>query len=202
MLTIKTILPVLILISIFFGCETNNPVMLDNMNKGLIPIAKGNTWYYSGISYDSLGNITGNFDEIHDVRGDTILFGKKLTFYSGHFITYTDSGIIRYGGYSISSKTPKDTIVHYELLFKYPASVGDSYGYGRKIGAVDTTITVPAGTFKCVKYMSYSNGNLYYDDYICYGVGLIKSVNYYRDYYKNNPSQVSSVIELTTYKLN
>jgi len=192
----------LLFFTIFYGCEKSNLVSYDNSTQGLIPIVRGNTWYYSGTAYDTSGIVRENFGEIHDVRGDTILFGKKLTFYAGHYVVNTDSGLIAYGGYSISSDTPNDTVVHYELLYKYPAKTGDSFNYGMKIGTIDTIIIVPAGLFHCIKYMNYYNSVLNYDAYICPGIGLIKVVSYFGTNYIKNPSKLSSFIELKSYKLN
>lgn len=192
----------IIFLIILNGCEKSNPVNYNNSSQSLIPIVKGNTWYFTGTSYDTLGNVKENFGEIIDVRGDTILFGKKLTFYSGNYVTYTDSGLIAYEGYSYSLDAPGDTTVYYELLYKYPAQTGDSFSHGMKVGTIDTIVTVPAGSFHCIKYSSYYAGFLNYDVYISPGTGLIKVVSYFGANYTTNPLKISSFIELKTYNLN
>ena len=198
----KYLLISFLLFSIFYGCDKSNPVSNSTSSQNLIPIAKGNTWYYSGVAYDTVGNVRENFGEIHDVRGDTILFGKKLTFYSGFYVTYTDSGLIAYGGYSVSSDAPNDTVANYYLLYKYPAQTGDSFDYGMKVGTIDTLVNVPAGSFHCIKYMGYTNSVLYYDVYISPGIGLIKVVSYFGANYIKEQSKVSSYMELKSYNLN
>ena len=195
--------PAIILLFAFsFGCEKSNPVSNDILTQGIIPIAKGNSWYYSGIWYDTLGSVRERYYVKTDVRRDTILFGRKLTFYSGRYVANSDSGLIAYTGYSIMAEAPTDTIVHYMLLYKFPAHVGDIFAYGVIVGSVDTIVSVPAGTFHCVKYMSYQNGILCYSDYVSPGIGVIKSVANYGVLHKKNPMQVSSVMELESYKLN
>ncbi|NCS90736.1 MAG: hypothetical protein AUJ54_09315 [Ignavibacteria bacterium CG1_02_37_35] len=188
--------------TLFYGCEKSNLVSYIVPTPDFIPIAKGNTWYYSGVAYDTLGMVREKFGEIHDVRGDTILFGKKLTFYAGSYVAISDSGLIGYAGYSTNSNTPNDTTVYYHLLYKYPAKTGDKFNYGMRVGTIDTLINVPAGSFHCIQYMGYYQGTLYYNSYVSPGTGLIKIEAYFGDNYPANPSKVSSTIELKTYTLN
>lgn len=192
----------LLFLATFYGCEKSNPVSNNDTSKILIPIAKGNTWYLTGTSYDTLGNVKENYGETYDVRGDTVLFGKKLTFYAGHYVTYTDSGLIAYGGYSISSDAPQDTVVYFRLLYKYPAKTGESFSYGMKVGITDTIVTVSAGSFHCIKYSSYTNGVLYEDVYISPGIGLVKIVSYFGEDYSENPLQIRGISQLKSYNLN
>ncbi len=195
--------PAIILLFAFsFGCEKSNPVSNDILTQGIIPIAKGNSWYYSGIWYDTLGSVIQRSYAKTDVKGDTIIFGKKLAFYSGRRVANSDSGLIAYAGYSLFAEAPTDTIVNYMLLYKYPARTGDIYDYGMRIGTTDTIVSVPAGTFHCIKYMYYENGILGYSEYVSPGIGVIKLVTNFGVFNKKYSMQVSSVKELESYKLN
>jgi hypothetical protein len=194
---------VILFIALLIGCKKNNIVSYNvNSSQNLIPLEKGNTWYYSGIVYDTLGTIKDNYSLVYDVRGDTIIFGKKLTPYSGYYVTNTDSGLLAFGGYSLYPAAPYDTVVHYYLLYKYPAKTGDRFDQGRRVGTLDTVIVVPAGSYHCIRYMLYYDNVLLYEDYISPGVGLIKSVYYFAFFYSKNPSAINGFIELKSYKLN
>jgi hypothetical protein len=81
---------------------------------------------------------------------------------------------------------------NYELVFKYPASIGDIYnidehGYDSvKVVSKDTRVSVPAGEFDCYHYVSYS-GETKYDQYACPGIGLVKmTYSFYGSVYEFN----------------
>jgi len=74
-------------------------------------------------------------------------------------------------------------------IYSYPCKTGDFYFSdfgGCEIENVDTTITVQAGEFKCIKYRFYatnSQGVGFEDYHYCSpGVGLIKIEKYENSY--------------------
>ncbi len=185
------------------GCDKSNPVEVNHSPQSIIPLVVGNTWNFSGTSYDTLGSVNEIFGELYKVSGDTVIFGRKLTVYAGQCCANTDSGLIAYSGYGVSSLSPNDTIVSYRLVYKYPTYTGDRFNYDIRVGNVDTIINVPAGSFHCIKYQNYDpiSGILYGDTYISPGFGPVKYVSYYGSYCQHNPSQLEGISNLNTYTL-
>ena len=186
--------------SSFIGCSGDNPVESNNSIPAIIPLAIGNSWSFSTTMYDTLGSIQAQLEITQTVTGDTTLFGKRLFKYYSLWAANTDSGIISYSGYSISSFSPTDTVASYVLLYKYPARPGDNFRTGMSVVSIDTLITVPAGSFNCIKYQSSIYSPLDGYIYIAPGIGIIKTINYYYNL-KSDPSRLAEIMELKTYVL-
>ena len=196
---------------LFGGCAKSNPVGANLSQPGIVPLSVGNRWTYKDFSYDTTGVVTDSSGETHGILADTVLFGKRMFSYNGMFCANADSGLVEYGGLSFISEPPPphDTTVTFSLLYRYPVSAGDQYstiGWQIHVGTTDTSITVPAGTFHCIRYEFYQSSSTsksyeYYDNYLCPQVGEVLDVSYFADSYPKSPNRVSSVMELQSYSL-
>ena len=182
----------------FYSCNNSNPANYRNSSQEITPLTKGNSWYYAGTSFDTLGNVRVYFNLWYSRRYYYVW--EKFTPYSGIYVINTDSGLVAYRGYSVSYKN--DTTVIYELLYKYPSLTGQIFGNKMKAGSIDTVLTVQAGIFHCINYLRYNDdGILGYSAFVSPGIGLIKAISFFGAYYSKNPLSVSTYFELKSYKL-
>jgi hypothetical protein len=122
-----------------------------------------------------------------------MMYGAKLLRYRAWWTINTDSGLVRFDYYS-----QLDSSVHFSLLYKYPAKRGDSYADGRiRVAAIDTLITVRAGSYRCVQYDFYDHGMLTNEHFVSPGLGVIKTT----DYFPSLPQTVWGSEELLHYEL-
>jgi hypothetical protein len=171
------------------GCSnTSGPTSGDV----LMPLAVNNTWIYENFSYDSLGNRSPGFYDT------TLLVSSHLV--NGE-MRYTNQYGVDWMNRNDSLMTYYSLGSGYYIFAKYPMKIGESMNLDKWVITTesnpdpieeaqrvltylggDTTITVPAGTFKCIKYRNDLIGirtdSLYERDYhyYCLNVGLIYSV--------------------------
>jgi hypothetical protein len=176
------------------GCNKSNPVESNNLTQSIVPLAVGNSWTVLVTYYDTLGPTQVHSEEVFKVYGDTTILSKQFFTYNGFPCANTDSGLVMYTGYSVSSTAS------YHLLYKYPTYSGDSFDDSMEVTSIDTLISVPAGAFHCIKYQDYSSGIRFEDDYISPGIGIIKIVDYAM-LHTNNSLQIEFSRELETYTL-
>lgn len=129
----------------------------------IYPLKVGNEWTFLQI-YSFHGTILGTDTVTEEIVGQKVIRGEtwyllKSTNWVDQYITARQDGIYKYF-------TDLDTAV---LLYKYPASMGDSYnsgydsytGYDDKdtvlalpmtVDSTNVTLSVPAGQYQCYKY--------------------------------------------------
>lgn len=185
------------------GCNKSNPVSSDESAVGVIPLTIGNTWEYSGVTYDTTSEVAERYSELMNVQRDSIIFGRHMYLY-GSWSTNTDSGLIVGGGFSYvpDPPPPHDTIPAWWLVYQYPTKQGESYrsiGSAIVVGSIDTVIAVTAGSFHCIDYKQYCQGDLFSEDYICPGIGRIKYVGYFGPDFPSQAAMVRTVVELKQY---
>ncbi|MGE5437700.1 MAG: hypothetical protein ACM3O3_10770 [Syntrophothermus sp.] len=154
-------------------CEdtTNYP----NLSNWLIPLKEGNFWEYkleSQFNEDSVPlftsyttqRILSQFNAFKDCSSyETYIYDRESSS-NEHWIYWQDST----GFYSLGGFSKTDTLIGKNLIFKYPANVGDewqnqniiydsqnfSYGDSITIKCISTNknFITPAGNFKCYVY--------------------------------------------------
>ena len=160
----QSFLSVALLIGLMFpiGCKDNSTNSVPQISTNqIVPLKVGNQWNLTVNSYDSSNVLQSGNISIMILR-DTVIAGQRWYEMPIHLLCQNDS--IGLTIYSESSN---------QLMFKYPAKVGEVYfNYGDTVTVVnvDTLITVPAGTFKCYQYHYKSNSSWF----ISPGVGFIK----------------------------
>jgi len=184
------------IICILHGCKDVGSVGPSPQTPEIVPLSLGNQWILADTSYDMLGNLQEVSWSYYTVTRDTVLFGHRLFSYWG-YCANTDSGLVIYQGYTISPLT-KDTVAFYRLLYKYPASQGQTYGPETIVGTTDTLVLVPAGAFHCINYRFYSAGHLSADHFVSPGLGLVKLVDYWQTSNPTDPLHVHVAAQLKT----
>jgi hypothetical protein len=127
----------------------------------ILPLAVGNSWIYAITAFDSLGNVLGNGIDTSIVSRDTTIDNETW------YILYNrgapvNLGINRSDGYwsravTLSPNTTNiATLGDPYLSAKFPTATGQVFvnetGYSTVVLDTDTTVTVPAGTFRCYEY--------------------------------------------------
>lgn len=179
-----------------FSCESN-PVTPSSEDIGWIPFKKGNLWKFIRTYYDPLGNvilIQHNADSIF-IAADTVLDGKKWYYrrYFGHKLAYrnTSSGVM-------ARLVSENTLATPFVQYKFPVQTGEAFGfpivffsgyqawldditYTATVISTDTTITVPAGSFRCVQYRLQRASHIFswQDEFIAPRFGWVKRDSYY-----------------------
>ena len=196
----RTMIPrcilVLISLGILVSCS-KSPAGPDGGTSGaLIPLAVGNQWNYLTFSFDSLGSISSTSHDSTRIDGDSTIESQQWYYQriNGEKVAYrnTDQGVVT---------RLFDTIGDGRIVvnYRYPAHVGDSFGYpvfwiigGTRIvtsdtdalcivKSIDTTIGVPAGMYSCYLFRTIHHGSdAYSDEYISPFHGWIQTDFYSR----------------------
>jgi hypothetical protein len=114
----------------------------------IVPLSVGNQWVFD--SYNSKTHTldaTITMDIIDKLSDNEYQFGWTVDYINGDFMYHQGTCQLKEDGY-------------YEpaLLYKYPAKKGEEYSNGLsniKVSSLYEVITVPAGTFKCIRYETY-----------------------------------------------
>ena len=174
----------------------------------VFPLKMGNRWDFTRTYWDMSGNPTQVAAEYLRVFADTVLFGQRGSivwlYAADQFFTNSYEGVT-------TRWIAIDDQAH--VIYKYPARVGDTYGYPiptfgqvlfmddtswiATVIAVDTLITVPAGSFHCIAYRVSPDVYWFYRLYfISVGDGWIKEETWARDRPTNSMVRTNS-LELT-----
>ncbi|MGD0036244.1 MAG: hypothetical protein ABSC53_03005 [Bacteroidota bacterium] len=194
---VKSILIVFILIALINGCH-KNPVTAQETNTDLVPLSIGNTWSVCYTEYDTNGVVVGtprSTTDTYTISKDTTILGKVLYKYFNLWCINSDSGLVKYNT-TVTNGVVKNS---FKYIYPYPTQKGNVYDNNDiVVTAIDTGITVPAGTVQCIEYKFYDSGVLAYQDYVSRGIGLVKE----EMFNLAKPAKVQVVLELTSYKIN
>jgi hypothetical protein len=151
------------------GKKNDNPISSSTPTtiSGPFPLKVGNVWNYKLTSFDTSGvALAAPQDFVYQITKDTTVFNEQWYCMSGALF-YINRGD---GVWRVFNGIPV-------LFFKYPAKVSDSYSssLGRiRVMSVDTSITVPKGTYHCYQYrLSQANGSQF-DYYFIEGIGIAR----------------------------
>lgn len=166
------------------GCSSDKgPNGGDPIPNVIAPLALGNTWGGTQIEYDSTGAEVVNFYQTFFINQDTTIAGERWFAIAGAKILLAnrnDGVWIRYGFQdTLDLQDPS-------MYAMYPATVGQSWQSGIGLSAtviavsVDTSITVPKGTYNCHLYRWVRDSGTRIDHYfIAPKTGWVKT-EYYR----------------------
>ena len=182
-------------------------------DKSIIPLALGNTWTYQSeeIQADGTKKLLEDGDPgegikavfVNEQGASYYLSGEEFGLWSNSTPRGNEDAIIE-----INEETLKlELIDKPTVYYQYPVKKGTKYDlfFGQKldeafstmtVAELDVKITVPAGTFSCIKYemREKSTGMLETVDYVSPGIGLIRN-----EYYEEGKVAGGSV--LAKYKI-
>lgn len=173
----------------------------------IVPLREGTRWIYSVSQYDSAQTLRWTLLDTLQIGTPTIHNGK--TWYPYVDISYRLSTLED----TLFYRNENDglwAIMYLRLLnskpyqlYKYPAIISDTfatytnysfdsstvYRQYEQVGGLQDIISVPAGTFSCIRYdthlqsldptnMTVLQDNIFTQSYVAPGIGLIKSINY------------------------
>lgn len=127
--------------------------------RAALPLAVGTRWAYAQEDSVELGArpyVPGTL--IVTAARDTVVAGRRGTVLDGGRVLLTGRlgpVIVSADGAGVSAAEPEIAAARigpWSLVLAYPARAGDGPPGSWRVTAVDTTVTVPAGTFRCVRY--------------------------------------------------
>lgn len=163
----------------------------------ILPIKVGNYWIYNKYNIKDKDSLVMSGIDTMKVLNDTVV--NHLRFYYINYLgRVTDFAYINDSLFCYVD--PNYKYLKPSPVYLYPCKTGEIYltDFGMcKVENNDTTITVFAGKFKCVKYqfsalMGEGNGFEYYH-YCSPGIGLIKTEYYHNSY--SEPDVYSKMYE-------
>jgi len=199
-----SIIQYLIIISIIvlLNC-CGNPTEPSKIER-ILPLNKGNIWIYQNYFIDSKDSLLDYGIDTIEVLSDTIVDDIRFS-YIKYFSRIFSIGYINDSLFSYVD--PNYNLKHY-LIYTYPCKAGDFYlsNFGIcKVENIDTTISVQAGKFRCIKYKFYARmgaGNGFDDYHYCSpGVGLIKIEHFENSYSQDEVFIKKSEKELISYNI-
>ena len=194
MKNINLLIVVLVLILLQSCSDSTDPIVEDYSNQ-IVPLNIGHKWEYHNIIYDTSGNIFSEFNTSNTIMADTTIENTKWFYFDKNAVYFS----IFSDGYHTFDKYELDSLKN-SLVYKYPCNPGDTYSE-YLVSKVDTQITVPAGSFKCILYSIRLQTQMefdYRDIFVKPGIGLVKSVTY--SFVDNSPIFIYGVQELLNYK--
>jgi hypothetical protein len=183
-----------LLLCVLVSCSDQSSQPSEQTVSNLLPLAVGNQWISQRLHFDSLGHVL-SYDppESLRIRADTLIEGSRWFYhdYLGHLLAYRNSETG-----SLTRLVSPNTDGKTYLAYKQPARVGESYGfpivvfsgynawladtlYRCSIISLDSTASVPAGTFHCFQFrvVRLSSGD-WWDEFLAPNYGWIR-----KDYY-------------------
>lgn len=185
-----------ITVIIVSSCKKSNPVG-SSAEQQFWPLKTGNLWSYHAVGYDSTGAISGSGDQTVSVTFDTVVNGERWYHIS---VAGAAFYVNRSDGFWEMWNTPSSSTE--QLIYKYPASVGDGWSAGVfriSVQSTDTSIIVRSGTHSCYAYRWASDSGLARVDFCSPGVGLVAA-----DYYSRTASgslYLNMMLSLTSFTL-
>lgn len=188
----------LISAAIFYPSCRNSPidVLPDkpiHAKDSIMALNVGNRWIWRATLYDTLGRAFSPY--LDSLKIDSVqVTNSERWYFPGRPYEKLAFANLAGGCYyrAFSSAVPTPSF----LFYKYPATLNETYKAPQglvsgshvwivdtlKIMTVlstDTTITVPAGTFRCYLYRyAWVNGIFYSEEFLSPGVGWVRVVSY------------------------
>lgn len=192
---------VILLFITFTGCKKEDLTGPEQTQASVImPLKVGNEWNFTEAYYDSTEKVIINIDTQNKVIKDTVIQNETWAVmdfgYVKQLFTNRQDGLY----FSLPNQFSP------QLAFKYPVEKGYIYNYetgSLAIVSTDTSITVPAGKFSCIKYYMEVKGNGILSSYayifMSPQIGIIKSERYAKK--KSGKFYKASEAVLKSYKL-
>lgn len=177
----KRVVCLLLLIVLSSDCSDNDKSSNPKEAVEIWPLKIGNRWVLEDQLLDSVGNVL-------QLDTTAILIAKDTTIEGGTWYIATANGS---SGEMLPGQIRDDGMWGWDgdsavLVWKYPATIGDVFIIGFDTVttvSIDTSITVPAGTFVCINYRwkdNFEPNRIYQYHFLSPGVGYVCAEEYYR----------------------
>jgi hypothetical protein len=179
--------------------------------QSIFPMSVGNSWTYNNYTFDKIKKDSMIFNKSETLNIDSFLIINNEKWYHGIFddeylFTNRSDGFWRLA----QNDNHEYIIDSAELFIKYPTSIGDKVYLKDKKNPLETvelnvTVSVPAGTFNCVKYKYHSGDDSTYNMtenmYLSPRIGLVKDEITSISTYNNKTDTSKRVMLLMVYHL-
>jgi len=182
------------------GCDKILGPDSQEPQKLIMPLSVGSWWVQESTVYGKSGEQkTLSVDTIRVLR-DTLISDQKWTI------------VLEYGSENLYRNTSLGFWLRYRgdslLKYKYPAAVTDTFqcysgNSSTKVISIDSTVTVPAGSFHCYVYLTSGGGSTtrsHWVDFCSPGLGLVY-VEFYMTFDISEPEFLYSGQRLLAYEL-
>jgi hypothetical protein len=202
---IRSTISTIAILALHLACQsTTGPAKLPEYvlpeSSVLVPMDSGNSWIYDSYDFWDNGNIV-QYAETSFVNGDTIIDGQvwskadiKHT-YLNYIATNRRDGAYKWLGRAVKYYS----LIRGDIAYHPVTDVEGVPGWYIQLVSTDTTITVPAGTFKTLVFHEVTDGigiiSARY--YFAPNVGLVRKIGYYW-----TTGQMRFQCDLASYSLN
>lgn len=206
---------------IFSSCSNNTGTGGTGLIIPIVPLGAGFYWVMETTTFDNNGTPIKTITDTIHIYDDTHLSPKGVTFYhfDNTYVTERSDGLyntdLSFGGPYLYLKFPASVndvfrdgqltkTINFPTALKPDSMVTISTDY--RVGAVNTSISVPAGVFSCNEYVTTWSDVKYHSpyelDYYFYSanVGPVQIEHYKRD--ATNVLKITSRSRLISKKLN
>jgi hypothetical protein len=161
----------------------------------IVPLAVGNKWILDVTKYDSTGTIIGSYVDSLMVVGDTLILTETW------FIDHTGSLKINRADGLYQWDDPGELPW---LVLKYPTYVDDTFSSKSDTAfviSIDTLITVPSGSYSCIRYDYKRKTDLSLKRHF-FGAPMVGSV-YWEEFSKTSDGSLfrNKMVELKSYSV-
>ena len=164
------------------GCSNDTGFRPSLQQDQILPLATGNFWEFLRTGIDSSGTSIDSSSLMVTV-GQPDTFGTEKAYPVSNFrLEFEDPGpLLRVnrtdGLYNVAVRPSPDppSFIH---VLTFPTVIGDSLpysGYIIRTGSVNESVTVPAGSFTCIRYDILLNGITVGQTYVVPNIGIVKS---------------------------
>jgi hypothetical protein len=179
------------------GDKSTNPKQVGQ----IWPLAIGNQWSFQLTEFDTNTVVISIDTLVLEVVKDTIIHNETFYLLTANGVRDPEVRPMTNREDGLWDYRDSDTII---ILIKYPVTVGESFFQlydSLVVVSTDTLVTVPAGSFHCVRYDDYliATGRLLTHIYAAPNVGLVKKEDF--SLTPGDRLYLSEVMELISYVL-
>jgi len=177
LLSNKNIILFLPIILLIFSCSSeSNPTIYQNQNSSIFPLAVGNKWKYLKIHYNGNDKPLDSSVVVSEITSRVELNKENwFGFDNSILATSRNDGI-----WFKETQPPYETEA--KLIYKFPTYLGDSYSH-YEVVSVNKIIKIGNRYYSTIVYRRHfekdgqiDNDAIYDEDYLCRGIGLVKSI--------------------------
>jgi len=170
------------------GCTNDSGFSPSPPQSFILPLAEGNSWIYVRTEIDSSG-ATVDSSVFMMAVGQPDTFGTEKAYPVSNFrFEFEGTNLFLRvhrsdGLYNVKPRSNPDPPIFIHVL-PFPTMIGDSLlysGYVIRTGSANESVTVPAGSFACIRYDISENGIIVGETFVAANIGIVKFWQRYFD---------------------